>query len=177
MTVDSGVAGAVDDYVASANLMPINRQFGAAVAGSGLVQVLEFLKVYWYINVEDASDISARSFAYLAPIRKRANATTATPASFVADLAEPDVFAAVWSDKGSTTTGAYYTFMPYVMDLTDEAGNGLLFFGDRVWVHFGAIANTAVGSAKAKILYRFVNVAMEEFVTATASGGPTIVTS
>lgn len=159
LTATTGVAGAVDDYVVSTITLP------RADSGRGSKRmVYEILKVYYYIGVEDPSDGTSIHAAYLATTTPRASADTCTGATLVADFQVPTVFAPVLFNRNVNTSGGTTTTLPMVVDLTDDAGNGILVATERITLVGGSAGNTAAASYTAKILYRIVDVPALEFV-------------
>jgi len=63
-----------------------------------------------------------------------------------------------------TTSGAAGVTYPVTIDTTDGAGNGMLVATDRMFIYGGAAGNTTAGRYTAKILYRLVEVGIQEYV-------------
>lgn len=66
-----------------------------------------------------------------------------------------------------TATGTYYSHAPpnpYIMDLTDGAGHGILVATDSVFLQVQSIATGNSNTANCKILYRFKEVALMEYL-------------
>ncbi len=159
-TMDSGTAGAVADYTVNQVALPVPR-FGTLKTKA---TIMEILSVNWYVNIEDILDASSSNFAYLTTNTTRADADTATLASAALDVTDPKTFAFVIQNASLTTSGFAITEMPQTINLTDSNGNGVLVATDKLFIVFGNVGGTAVGSAVAKVKYRLVNVGITEYV-------------
>ncbi len=160
MTLLTGAAPAVDDYTINRINLPIARIGGR----KGKAIVLELLKVFWYVSIRDVVDANTVQFAFLTTNTARADTETATLATAQEDAGDALTFAFVIWDKGLVTTGGHSLIMPIVIDLTDGAGNGMLIATDQIFILCGGIGNTAGADAVAKVLYRFKEVGIEEYV-------------
>lgn len=160
MTLESGTAGAVDDYVVKANQLPVPR-FGTMQSRA---TIFELLWVDWYLNVRNVADTADVEFAYLATNTDRADGDTSTTGTFEADLARSNVFAAALWAQSLSTNGGFNLEMPIHIDLTDNNGNGVLVATDKLFVVGGNISGTNAGNYIAKVAYRMVNVGISEYV-------------
>jgi len=161
MTLTTGVAGALSDYVVNQSSLPVPR-FGTMKTKA---TVLEFLSLDWYINIENSGDRDTIDWAYLTTNSIRADADTATQASAAIDAVDPRTFGMVlitWDT--STAVGISELIMPFHVDLTDQAGNGILIATDNITVVMGSVNNAVAGQAICKVLYRLVNVGITEYV-------------
>ena len=84
-------------------------------------------------------------------------------------LNEPTCFALY--QKGATnafSAGGSGTiaqeFEPFILDLTDGAGHGFLVASDNIYLQVSSIASGIVNSANVKILYRWKDVSVQEYV-------------
>lgn len=80
----------------------------------------------------------------------------------------PSIFAGINDQYQSafTAAGTYGTQMTnsYEINLTDDNGHGLLVASDYIYVQFDTIGFVAAVTSYFKILYRFKNVSMREYV-------------
>ena len=160
LTLDSGTAGAVSDYVVNQVALPVPR-FGSLKTKA---TIFEILTVSWYPNIEDFADTSATNWCFLTTSTTRADADTATLASAALDVTDPRTFAFVIRQNNLTTSGAVVSIMPNVIDLTDMNGNGILIATDKLFVVGANLNGTTAGSFVAKVKYRLVNVGITEYV-------------
>lgn len=162
LTLSTGVAGAVEDYVVNQISLPVPR-FGAT---TDRATVFELLWVDWYNQVENIGDGSVTNFGYLSTTALRSSGDTATAAAFAADLIDPRVFAACLERRAIATEGGVVTQYPIRINLTDSNGNGILVATDTITITAAATGNTdgVVGTTIAKVAYRLVNVGTMEYV-------------
>jgi len=160
LTLTTGTAGAVDDYVTASIALPVPR-FGGS---KNKATIFEFLWVDWYIGMENSADNSYSQWAWLNTAPTRADAETSTLSSAVVDVLDPRAFAFALESRALTTSGITQTSYPQRIDLTDQNGNGYLVATDKLVVTCGAAGNTAAVSAVAKVAYRLVDVGIEEYV-------------
>lgn len=166
LTITTGEAGAIDDYVTAQSALPVPR-FGAMKTKA---TIFEFLSVDWYINVENASDETVHAdFAFLSTVITRTSGATSSLDSFANDCIDPRNFACVYKGISVLTSGTNVIEFPIHVDLTDNNGNGILIATDKIVVTGGSFSPAIVGSYTAKILYRLVNVGLQEYVGIVAS--------
>ena len=158
-TGTSGTAGAVDDYVVGSLQLPVPR-FGTQRSRA---TVFEVLSVQWFVGNRD-SDTTATHFAYLSTVALRSDGDTSTDATFVTDIQDPRVFAPVFIDRSFTTSGGSTLISPVQVDLTDKNGNGIIIATDRLFVTYGNSNGSVASEAVVKILYRMVNVGVQEYI-------------
>lgn len=160
LTADTGIAGAVDDYVVATVTLP-----RADIALSrGRRSVYEIIKVWFYLGVENLGDDAVFDFAYLSTTKLRSSGDTASSTTYGVDIADPAVFAVVAYNTAVTTSGSTDRMEPQCIDLTDDAGNGFLVATDRIFLTGGNAAGATPSRYVAKILYRIVSVPALEFV-------------
>lgn len=123
--------------------------------------IIEVLKVYFDLPSQPA--IAAALTSYIAQFQLSTNSlTTYTPA-------DPAVFAFASIENRAAftaggTMGAIYQD-PAVMDLTDGAGHGLLIATDKIFYSLTTTNySTGVGVMTCKILYRFKEVGLTEYI-------------
>jgi len=163
LTVTTGVAGAINDYVFASIALPVPR-FGGS---KNKATIFEFLWVDWYLGLEDVGDLTvggAEYWAWLSTAPTRAAGETSDIASLVDDLTDPRAFALALRNRTLVTSGSEVKLFPMRIDLTDSNGNGYLVATDRLLVTHGAVSNATATSATAKIAYRLVDVGIEEYV-------------
>jgi len=160
LTLSSTEAPAINEYAVANFRLPVSRFVGSR----DVTTIVEMLKVWWYPNMEDTSDISADNFSFLTTATSRNSGDTSTSVTFLADLNDSRTFANVlWATQG-TITGATTITFPVEVDLTDGNGNGVLVATDSIFVVGGGVGNTNAGEYVCKILYRLVNVGIQEYV-------------
>lgn len=159
-TLDSGLAGDVDDYVTNSTVLPVPR-FGTMKTKA---TVFEILSVDWYIGLGDLGDITATHWGYLNTIPLHADGDTSTEASLVNDLLDPRTFACAVTKNNTSTNGATRLRFPIQIDLTDSNGNGILVATDRLTVTGGSVGGTAAAQYICKVKYRLVNIGISEYV-------------
>lgn len=157
----SVVENAVDDYTVVQAALPTVR-FGPSQNKS---TITEFLKVWFYVNVEDFGDTQAVHGAHIATTALgRITAEASTLATLAVDWTNPRIIASVADSSAITTSGCRTNIFPQVVDLTDNNGNGVLVATDSIFLIALGIGNAAAGTVTAKILYRTVNVGIQEYV-------------
>lgn len=148
LTVVAPQSGA-DTTTTTQVALPIQRLPNAARA-----QVLEILKVFYTIGATSAEVdnqidvfISTTSFG-----------TTGT------NYGEPRVFSAYRRTLLLTTSGQSIYTEPFVQDLTDGAGHGILIATDSIFVQVVSATTSATNSARIKLMYRMKNVSLAEYI-------------
>lgn len=159
-TIETGIAGAVDDYVVNTVVLPIPR-FGTQKTKA---TVFEFLKCSFYLNIRNATDAQVIEAAFITTVTSRTDGETFTLGALSTDIGDPRTIACAVHTSGLTTSGSSAVQYPIVIDLTDNNGNGVLVATDRVSIVGGAVANSVVGNYICKILYRMTNIGVAEYV-------------
>ncbi len=159
-TMNSGVAGAINDYAVTAHILPIPR-FGTMKTKA---TVFELLWVDWYLAVENLLDNQTVEFGYLTTSTSRTDGETTTVADMNTDILDPKTFAYAMQGNSLLTSGVAAKVFPIHIDLTDGAGNGMLVATDRLTVVGGGVGNALVGDYIAKIGYRMTNIGINEYV-------------
>lgn len=137
--------------------LPINR----LQTRDGKVTVMEFLKVYWNPSEPDANPPAGGGVVGISGALSTSSTTSNDPSN-------PKTVA--WMEKqvrGSfTAAGTYGTvyYEPVVWDFTDGAGHGVLVATDTLYMAVSSIGFIGAGSISAKILYRFKDVSLEEYI-------------
>lgn len=124
---------------------------------------MEVLKVFWYPGTLEAqaavAEVEHRISGFLGT---RDNGTTAvTPA-------DPSVFSTISvRNTGAFTAGGTYAVQynePIVQDFTDGAGHGFLVATDNLFLQASSANLDAAGVVRVKVLYRWKNVSLAEYV-------------
>lgn len=139
----------------------IPRQFLGQ--GARMVQVMEVLKVYFQFpttgTLASATEITENVNCFLSTTSFGTTQTT---------LAEPRVFAGQRLQKNGafTAAGSYGVSeeLVKVWDATDGAGHGVIVATDNIYAQVGSSATGATNTVNIKVLYRWKNVPIEEFV-------------
>ena len=159
-TLNTGIAGAIDDYVVNQVSLPISR-FGTV---KNKTTVFEMLWVDWYLNINNILDNQTVEFAFLTTSTSRVDGLAATVLTLQADLNEQKNFAFAIIGNNLVTTGAALKTFPIHINLTDSNGNGVLVATDRIIAVGGGVGNQLVGDYIAKIGYRQTNIDITEYV-------------
>lgn len=124
--------------------------------------VMELLKVFFFDGISEFRNVLEPYVDVF--VQKKTLAAAPSPDS-------PDVITgtrrrAVIIDTAATdaTVGAIQTPEPLVIDLTDGAGNGILFANKTMILSISGANNSGVKSAQCKILYRLKRVAATELL-------------
>lgn len=128
--------------------IPIQR-----LQNSGRAQVMEILKVYWYLLSGVETDMSL--IAYL---------TTSSSGTSATNYGNTRVIDGVDNRKFITTSGTFMESMPINHDLTDGAGHGMLVATDSVFIQVASAGTSATNVVYCKILYRWKDVSTTEYV-------------
>lgn len=158
--VQDVVLGAVNDYAVGAFQLPVARIGGS----KNKAVVLEVLRVDWYYGLEDIADLVHTNIAFLTTAPNRSEAETCTLASMGVDCARPLNFAISVDHHATITSGGMAKAMPHSIDLTDGNGNGMLVATDRLTMVYGDQGSVAVSSCSVHILYRLIEVGIQEYV-------------
>jgi len=127
-------------------------------------QIVEILKVYFLMGTEDYANAADKIFwAFLTTNTNRANATTANVGNSVQDFDDSRTFAYAQMAVGATTSGVSQGHV-IERDLTDQNGNGFLVATDQIDFVYSGIGQATGISTSVKILYRYVNVGIQEYV-------------
>lgn len=159
-TMNSGIAGAIDDYVVTAHVLPIPR-FGTQKTKA---TVFEILWVDWYLNILNMLDNQTSEIGYLTTSTNRVDGETANLTEFTRDINDPKTFAVAVTGNVLVTSGVTLRQYPIHIDLTDGAGNGMLIATDRLTVVGAGIGNAVVGDYICKVGYRMTNIGIAEYV-------------
>ena len=140
---------AADTSTTTAFPIPIQRMPDGRTA-----QVMEILKIFYTVAsppVETDNNLSIF-------ISTSSYGTTAT------NYAEPRVFGAYLRFIYITTSGMILNEQPYSQDLMDGAGHGYLVATDNLYVQINSAGTSLANVARIKILYRWKNVHLAEYI-------------
>jgi len=160
LSVTTGTAGDVNDYVSAQINLPVSR-FGGLKTKT---VVFELLSVSWYIAITDILDTISVNAAWLSTVQSRVSGDTATIGSLADDVDNPLNFAFALENHNLVTTGGWTQVMPIQIDMTDGAGNGILIATDRLFITGGNVNGTSGARYVAKLKYRLSSVGIEEYV-------------
>ena len=148
---------AADTFTQIAQQIPIQR-----LATMGRAQVMEVLKIFI-----SASEISASTVGVT--LRQISVALTTKSFAQAVQLNEPTCFgyyqktvSNAFSAGGSGTIAQEVE--PMCIDLTDGAGHGFLVASDNIYLQVSSTATTIPVAAYVKILYRWKDVSVQEYV-------------
>ena len=94
----------------------------------------------------------------------RIDGDPSTEASIAVDFASPLNFACAFRHRGTVTTGAIIEQMPIHLNLTDSNGNGILIATQSIVIVGANVSGATAGTYTAKVLYRLVEVGIQEYV-------------
>ncbi len=125
--------------------------------------IMEILKVQVEMpNVDqDAAAATGRAFQF--------SLTTTSQGSSVASLANPRTLVAMETNFRNAFTAAgtgllFFNINPQEVDLTDGAGHGVLVATDNIYVQANTTNQAAAATFNFKILYRFKEVSLVEYI-------------
>ncbi len=158
LTVAGATPTAIDDYAVTSFPLPVPR-FGSR---QGKATVTEILKVEYFVSPANWADLTGQGWvAFLDPASHRVTGETCTLTAIADDLANPHSLCAV---AGRILATNNQGMIQQVVDCTDGNGNGILVAGDKLDLVVGNVSNTAFGPSQCKILYRLVNVGVQEYI-------------
>ena len=128
--------------------IPIQR-----LPSSGRAQVLEILKV-WFSNAAAHAEVDSSYSAFLST----RNMTTTV------DSNDTGVFAYFKRATLLTTSGLLEVQDPVCLDLTDNAGHGIIIATDAIFCRVQSVTTSATNLIDVKILYRWKNVSLAEYI-------------
>jgi len=115
--------------------------------------VVELLKVFW--NGPGAAEVDSNLYAILST----KNYSTTIPA-----LNDGAILAAMLATRYITTSGTFANVGPFMQDLTDGAGHGILVATDNVYLQVSSAGTSAANTVTAWLLYRMKEVALAEYI-------------
>ncbi len=154
-------AGAIQDYRVNQIRLPTIR-FGSR---QGRATITEILKVWFWPALEDALDSATTNMCSIATTNlNRVSAEAVTLTTLAADLLDTHIIASVAFVNTISTNGGMSMTFPYTVDLTDSNGNGVLVATDTLFIVGANAGGATAGSFVAKVLYRLVDVGVQEYV-------------
>lgn len=159
LTATTPIPGGADDYSSVEVLVP-----RMIIQTTGQANVMEVLKVWFYIGIRDFADTTKTSGAFLNTRQTRITSEATNISEVMSDVANPSTFASVYYQSVITTSGNTRIVNPFVVDLTDNNGNGILIATDRFFFTSFDVSGTTAQEATVKILYRMVNIDIYEYV-------------
>lgn len=148
LTFDVIQSGADTTTTEQVNL-PIDRMSQKG----GRAQIIEVLKVFF--QVDYATEGDSRVSIYL---------STSSFGTTNTNWAEPRVFAMHFEERFLVASGTFQRDQPYCMDLTDGAGHGYLIATDSIYAQVSTSNSGAATLYRVKILYRWKNVSLSEYI-------------
>lgn len=155
----TAVQSGADTTTTTTQNLPIQR-----LPTGGRAQVLELLRAYVELSALPASASATETTDSIL-----VNLSTTSFGTTTASFSDPRVVFKVLraSRSAFTAAGTYFAYdlqSPIMIDLTDGAGHGILIATDSI---FAQVASTATGNtntANIKLLYRWKNVGLQEYV-------------
>lgn len=151
---------AADTTTSAQAMLPIQR----LAQGSRRAQVMEVLKIYFNSSALPISASATEVVDSITTILSTVNGGTTN-----LGFNNPQVFAAYFVSQNSAFTAAG-TYMsnkgqtPFVQDLTDGAGHGILIATDSIFIQAQSAGTGAANVCDAKVLYRMKDVSIEEYI-------------
>jgi hypothetical protein len=131
--------------------LPVEK-FGTAGNGA---RIIEVLKVYFGYDAAAIAEVDSRINVYL---------STKTGGTTKLTFDNPTVFAYSKVISQITTSGQEFAVFPQVMDVTDGAGHGILIATDNIFAQLASSGTSATNTMEVKILYRFKQVGLQEYI-------------
>lgn len=147
MKISTTQSGA-DTFTQTTNPIPVQR-----LPTSGRAQVMEILKILFYSDAARA-EVDSTVQAFL------------TTKSYSTAPSKTDGPLIAWWKEATeiTTSGQAVIQYPFVMDLMDGAGHGVIVATDNLYLSVGSATTGASNIVYAWILYRWKNVALPEYI-------------
>ena len=124
---------------------------------SSRVGAIEILKVYFYLGITQYTAVTNNQQLTLALTTISHSARTLPN--------DPTIIAQYDYVQTFTTSGVVMNVWPYVIDLTDGAGHGMICAVDSLYFSvWTANWATSTNNAYVKILYRYKNIGLPEYV-------------
>lgn len=138
--------------------LPVSR-----IPGADTATVVEVLKVY--VDFPQPTEVAVTEADRYATV----SFSTASSGTTAILFSDPRTFAQITLkiEDAFTAGGTYHSVFdtPIVFDCTDGAGHGILIATDNIYVQFASTAwNTAAQTAYWKILYRFKEIGLLEYI-------------
>ena len=137
--------------------LPINR----FPESSGKIVIIEVLKIFWDLAEADANNAAGGSV-----MTSLAQLSTSTLLA-ISPTSPRLIGYAQKNYRGAfTAAGTYQAAIiePFVTDLTDGAGHGMLVATDNIYFGVNTAGFTGTAAFSAKILYRFKRVSLQEYI-------------
>ena len=160
LTMNTGKAAAIDDYVVNQVALPVPR-FGTEKTKA---TIMELLSIDWYLSIRDTIDTNATTWGFLSTNTTRVTGDTSTLITAAEDVEHPLTLGMTMEITAFSTSGQLEAQYPIHYEFTDMNGNGVLIATDRIFIACGAVGNGAATHATAKLKYRLVNVGITEYV-------------
>lgn len=144
----TAVQSGADATTTTAFPIPIQR-----LQNAGRAQVMEILKVAWYMPIAAEVDSSIQGAL-----------TTSSFGTTAVNYGNTRIIDYLQQAKAITTSGTFDDMWPIWHDLTDGAGHGILVGTDNIFIQIVSVASSATNTVYAKILYRWKDVSTVEYV-------------
>lgn len=151
----SGSQSGADTTTQIQQAIPVQR-----LQTAGRAQVMEILKVLFNATYIQTSATGAVSHSIRVTLGTK---------SGVSSISDPTIFAYHEKYNLNAFTAAGTGLLnredtPYVLDLTDGQGHGFLVGADSLYMNIQSTATGQTNSANVKILYRWKDVSIQEYV-------------
>lgn len=151
MTINS-TQTAADTSTQTEFLVPVTK-----IPTSERATIIEILKIYWYTVITSAP--AEADHAVIGTLSTRS--TVMTLPGMIQDTSVIDGF---FFRRLISTSGVIAYDTPLVHDMTDSNGNGILVATDSLFIQNVSSATGAANTITCRILYRYVNVGIMEYV-------------
>jgi len=148
---------AANTFTQSEIPLPVNR---FREKGKSVI-VIEMLKTYWDLSELDANNAAGGNVLQILGQISTASQTTSNPG-----LTQVVAWAQKSYRGAFTAAGTFQAINeePITVDHTDGAGHGVLIATDNIFLGLNTIGYTAAASANIKVLYRFKQITIEEYI-------------
>lgn len=139
-----------DATTTTTQALPVLRNFQT---GGNRAQIVEILKVYF--TPDDLAEVDGSLNCFLTTKNLGTVATNASEASVIANFT---------IRTRLTTSGLIAPMFPFVVDLTDGDGNGILVATDNIYAQVSSTTTSLTNSVRVKVLYRIYGASVTEYV-------------
>ena len=148
---------AANTFTQSEIPLPVNR---FREKGKSVI-CIEMLKTYWDLSELDSNNAAGGNVLQILAQLSTASQTTTNPG-----LTQVVAYAQKSYRGAFTAAGTFQAVLaePLVVDHTDGAGHGILIATDNIFLGLNTIGWTGAAIANVKMLYRFKQISIEEYI-------------
>ena len=160
LTVSTNTPAGASDYAVQEFALPVSRIGGSVNKAT----VVELVWIHYYPAITDYADTSAQYAMYVSTGTLHQTSDAATAITIAEDFASARTIAPIFFSRVLTTSGNQEIKYPLKVDLTDDAGNGILVGVDTMALVYANVAGTTASYGTVKMAYRLVEVGLPEYV-------------